>query len=327
MATWGELLIELNQNKPTMGVAVFDFVRRKYLTQLANHTGRSVILYATNWTSGGADPQLISITPEDIHGFMEVVRGLPAGGLDLILHSPGGQPEAAEALVDYLRSKFDDIRVIVPHAAMSAATMMTCASNRVVMGKHSSLGPIDPQFIMRTEVGTASIPAYAILEQFELAQKQCRDPALLPSWLPILRQYGPALIVQCQIALQLAQKLVGDWLAAYMFAGQKHARRAANLTAKKLADHGSHLSHSRFLSREKSRKLGLVIDDLEADQTLQDLVLSVFHATTHTFNGTGAVKVIENHIGRAFVKRQQMVVIQQGIVPGPVAPQVPGGPP
>ena len=42
--------------------------------------------------------------------------------------------------------------------------------------------------------------------------------------------------------------------------------------------------------------------ELEQDQTLQDLVLSVFHATTHTFSGTVAVKVIENHPRKAFVK-------------------------
>ncbi|MCA1942905.1 MAG: hypothetical protein LDL15_04795 [Yonghaparkia sp.] len=324
MASWGELLAELNQRKAQHGVGVFDTVRREHLAALAKHTGRSVILYATNWTGGSADPQLISITPEDVQGFMEVVRGLPADGLDLVIHSPGGQPEAAEALVDYMRSKFNDIRVIVPHAAMSAATMLACSSNRIVMGKHSSLGPIDPQFIMRTELGPASIPAYAILEQFKMAQEQCKDASLLPSWLPVLRQYGPALLVQCQIAMKLSEKLVADWLRAYMFDGSADARKTATRIAKKLAHHGAHLSHSRFLCRERCRKLGLVVDDLEADQYLQDEVLSVFHATTHTFNATGAVKIIENHLGRAFVKRQQqMVFLQQPLA----TPQPPGGPP
>ena len=45
-------------------------------------------------------------------------------GLDLILHTPGGFPEAAESIVKYLRSKFStNIRVIVPHLSMSAGTM------------------------------------------------------------------------------------------------------------------------------------------------------------------------------------------------------------
>ena len=40
------------------------------------------------------------------------------------------------------------------------------------------------------------------------------------------------------------------------------------------------------------------------------LVLSVFHATTHTFSGTNAMKIIENHNGKAFIKQQQTVSFQ-----------------
>ncbi|MCL4211628.1 MAG: hypothetical protein KJZ68_13315, partial [Phycisphaerales bacterium] len=40
--------------------------------------------------------------------------------------------------------------------------------------------------------------------------------------------------------------------------------------------------------------------------------LSVFHATTHTFSGTTAVKIIENNLGRAFIKQVQMSVPAQG---------------
>ena len=45
------------------------------------------------------------------------------------------------------------------------------------------------------------------------------------------------------------------------------------------------------------------MENLEDDDKLQDLVLSVFHATTHTFDGTGAVKIIENQLGKAFIKQ------------------------
>jgi len=57
--------------------------------------------------------------------------------------------------------------------------------------------------------------------------------------------------------------------------------------------------------------MGLIIENLEDDQEFQDLILSVFHATTHTFNGTNAVKIIENHMGKAFIKQQKMVLIQE----------------
>ena len=50
------------------------------------------------------------------------------------------------------------------------------------------------------------------------------------------------------------------------------------------------------------------MEHLEEDQQLQDLVLSVFHASTHTFNGTAAVKIIENHIGKAFIKLRPVLI-------------------
>lgn len=170
--------------------------------------------------------------------------------LDLILHSPGGNLSAADACVQYLRSKFDHIRVFVPHAAMSAATMIACAADEVVMGKHSFLGPIDPQFIMQTSLGARSIPAQAILDQFEVAKGECTDPRKLAVWLPMLQQYGPDLLIQCQNVSALSQELVRNWLTAYMFKGQGDgAERAAKL-AEWLANHRQFKTHSRYLNRD-----------------------------------------------------------------------------
>lgn len=157
MPTWSGIGKELDEVFRQQNILPFDLVRRKYLTQFSASTGRNCILYATNWTQPGKDPNIISITDEDIQGLMEVIHGLYGKNLDLILHSPGGSPEAASAIVSYLRSKFDDIRVIIPHAAMSAATMVACASNRIVMGRHSFIGPIDPQFIIQTPLGVMAV--------------------------------------------------------------------------------------------------------------------------------------------------------------------------
>jgi hypothetical protein len=314
MPTWGQILQELQVLLSQGNPAPFDVVRRKYMALLHAKTGRNTIFYATAWTQTGkaiANPQVLSITDEDVQGLMEVVHGLTGDSLDLIVHSPGGSAEATEAIVCYLRKKFSDIRVIVPHAAMSAATMLACASNRIIMGKQSSLGPIDPQMILQTQVGIQLIPAQAILDQFELAKKEVHDPKKLGVWLPILGQYGPALLIQCQNALQLSRKLVYEWLKNYMLSNNRKKDTIAKGIADYLSNHKNFQTHNRHIDRDQAKRIGLVIDDLEDDQDLQDKVLSVFHAMTHTFSGTGAVKIIENHLGKAFVKTQQTVVIQQ----------------
>lgn len=298
MPTWGEIMGEISTSPNTP-----DSVRRKYLSELAKHTGRDTILYSTQWTAPSkVSPEIVSITEEDIQGFMEVIHGLKSDRLDLILHTPGGSPVATEAIVKYIRKKFSHIRVIVPQGAMSAGTMLACAANVIVLGKHSFLGPIDPQFILQTQLGTRMVAAQAILDQFELAKKECKDPKNLGPWLPILSQYGPGLLIECKNAIALSRKLVREWLTQYMFKNTPRASYKASILARKLARHKEYMSHGRHLSRDDCKKLGLLIEDLEQDPTLQDLVLSVFHASTLTFNITPAAKIIENHNGKTFVK-------------------------
>jgi Serine dehydrogenase proteinase len=330
--TWSGILNEIQAEVEKNNPSAFDTVRRKYLALLAAHTNRNVILYATKWTqSGVSDPNLISINEEDVQGFMEVVHGLQGEQLDLVISSPGGSPEAAEALVHYLRSKFRQIRVIVPHAAMSAATLVACAAEEIVMGKQSSLGPVDPQFILSSQYGIQAVPAQAILEQFQWAKEECKDPQLLGAWAPMLSQYGPALLIECENALELASELASTWLRTYMLRGmsnKRNASRKARAIAKALTDHVRFKSHGRHISRDEAREMGMVVSDLETDQTLQDLVLSVYHATTQTFDNTTGVKIIENHVGKAFVKMQRAIAFPFPVqVPSPVAPPQPSGPP
>ena len=317
MGTWGEIGQEIKDAKadPAVGAAALDHVRRKYLALLHEHTGRATVLYATKWTQpGGSQPisgEFISITNEDVHGFMEALHGLETDRLDLILHSPGGSAEAAEAIVTYLRSKFDNIRVIVPHMAKSAATMIACAADEIVMGKHSFLGPIDPQFVLNTSLGPRMVPAQAIIEQFEKAKEDCKDPNMVRAWLPMLSQYGPELLVSCQNASDLGEELVREWLARYMFRTDRKRKSKARAIAKWLSTHSHFKSHARSISRDDLQDKGLNITALEADQDAQGLILSVFHATSHTFNLTGAVKIIENHLGKAYLKMLQEVIVQQ----------------
>lgn len=85
-----------------------DIVRREILAELAAYTKRDTIVYATK--SGQVNSNIpahtLSVTTEDIKFFMSAVHGLQNDNLDLILHSPGGSLEAAEQIVNYLRSKY-----------------------------------------------------------------------------------------------------------------------------------------------------------------------------------------------------------------------------
>ena len=116
-------------------------------------------------------------------------------GLDLILHTPGGETAATESIVHYLYSMFGtNIRAIVPQLSMSAGTMIACACKEIIMGKQSSLGPIDPQF--------GNLPAHGIIEEFRRAYNEIKsDPSKIPLWQPIIAKYHPTLIGECEKAI------------------------------------------------------------------------------------------------------------------------------
>jgi membrane-bound ClpP family serine protease len=85
-----------------------------------------------------------------------------------MLYSPGGLPDAADSLVQILRSKFDYIRFIIPGVAKSAATMVALSGHELMMEHNAELGPIDPQFRFVKADGTPVVaPAQAIIDQFE----------------------------------------------------------------------------------------------------------------------------------------------------------------
>lgn len=321
MATWGELLARIGELQQQGRRDAFDVIRREALLDLHNYTHRNVILYAAgHLQKPRTPPESVSISNEDIEGFMEAIHGLHGEGLDLVLHSPGGRAEAAEAIVNYLRSKFTEIRVIVPHEAMSAATMLACAANRIVMARHSYLGPIDPQFQLETSLGVQAIPAQTILDQFARAKREfAENQENLAVWLPSLQQYGPALLEQCENAMALSKELVSNWLSQWMLMGVPDRRKRAERIAEALVDHARLRTHGRPLSGDHLRSIGMTIDSLEMYQELQERVLTVYHAAMHTFSATAATKIIENHEGRAFIKLEMVVQHQ----PPATAPQSP----
>ena len=78
--------------------------------------------------------------------------------------------------------------MIVLQLAMSAATMVACTADEIVLGKHSFLGHTDPQILLQMSLGMRAVPTQAVLDQFDRAQRECADPAKLSAWLPMLGQ-------------------------------------------------------------------------------------------------------------------------------------------
>lgn len=295
MPTWDEILKEVGSASN-----ILDVTRRKYIKELSDYTNRNTIIYYSAFlqkqslVSRGVD---FSINDNDKNGFMTVVNKLDKNkGLDLLLHTPGGNVSATESIVHYLKKVFgNDIRAIVPQIAMSAGTMIACSCKSVVMGKQSNLGPIDPQF--------RGIPAHGIVEEFERIMDEVKkDNQKIIVWREILRSYSPTLIGECEKAIEWSETMVSNWLKENMFHNDKDKEAKADKIIKHLGSHKETLSHSKHLHIDDLESFGLKIEKMEDDQKLQDKILSVHHATIISITQTNATKIIENNLGKAFIQ-------------------------
>jgi ATP-dependent protease ClpP protease subunit len=312
MPNWKQVLEEIQNTG-----SAHDVVRRKYLAQLNKLTDRNVIVYYSAWLEKGAFlrnvQSILSVNDSDKNGLMAAIYKLDKSkGLDLILHTPGGDLSATESIVDYLRSIFGtNIRAIVPQIAMSAGTMIALSCSKIVLGKHSNLGPIDPQI--------GGIPAHGVIEEFKQAKLEVMEnPATAMIWQPIIAKYSPTLVGQCVKAIEWSETMVKEWLKTGMFDGDTDAQAKADSIVQELGSHALTKSHGRHISIDRAKSLGIKVITLEDDNEFQDAVLAVHHACIHTLAHTPAVKIIENHIGAAFIPG-----LQQALQASPQSGQAP----
>ncbi len=282
--------------------AAQDNVRRKYIAELANYTTRDTIIYITAYTTSKMSiipPALVSIVNDDIHGFMSALHGLNNDKLDLIIHSPGGSAEAAEQIVNYLRAKYSHIRAIVPQSAMSAATMIACACDEIILGKHSAIGPIDPQITFPTPTGLFTAPAHSLLAEFEQAKSEvATNPNLAPIWVNKLKNLPHGILDICKNTTELSIIVVEKWLKSFMFKQDADKDAKSNEIANWLGTASNHKTHGRPIPITEARSKGLKVIELESDPTLQEKVLSVFHSTILSIEVTNCIKIIENQNGK-----------------------------
>ncbi len=299
MPNWSSVLNEIADTQARDG-SPFDRVRRKYLSGLHKYTNRNVISYYSGFLSK-TRIEGIEINDDDKNGFMFSLHEIDTSlGLDLSLHTPGGDVHATISIVNYIKSKFgNDIRAIIPQIAMSGGTMIACSCKEILMGKQSSLGPIDPQF--------GFIAAANLLAEVQMARQEIiANPVLAQFWNPILSKITPSFITKCDVAIRESQEFLVRALSDNMFSIYTAQQRAKLIAkANELLGNLQGNSHNTHIHLDECTNAGLHIVPLEDDNTLQDLVLTIHHCYMHTLSNTNAYNIIENQLGRAHVRLQQ----------------------
>ena len=255
---------------------------------------RPLIVYASKFLSTPQDtPNSIDLS--DIDGFTDLVSSFKnEESIDVLIHSPGGQPDATERIVNILRNNFNEVHFIIPHSAYSAATMLALSGDSITIHPSATLGPIDPQLN-----GT---PARSIKRGFEKVRDILKEegPEALPAYIPLIEKYTLDLLELCEDSEKLSKELVTEWLCQYMFKGEK-SEEDVKETVDYFSDYDTHLLHSRPLLYKKIKDFGLQIE--LAQGALQELIWEAYIMLNGFFNISHFVKLYENAKGVSWGKQ------------------------
>lgn len=217
------------------------YQRQAIIKQIERDTNRKLLCYVSGLAC--------SIDREDTVPFVDLLHNVPAGhDVDLLLHTGGGDIDAAEKLITMLRNRVGTatLRVIVPDYAKSAGTLMVLAADWVVMSDASELGPIDPQIILADANGNRiRHPVQAHLDAYEEHTKALqKDPNNVAAQI-MLGKMDPAIVKLFQAAKERARQIAEALLKRGMFRNGGNWSQAVSelLDTKRWQSHAQMISH------------------------------------------------------------------------------------
>jgi hypothetical protein len=207
------------------------------------------------------------IDRNDVVGFMDLLHNIHAGDrVDLLLHTGGGDIDAAEKLIGLVRAKVGgdkgEIRVIIPDYAKSAGTLMALGADRLVMSDSSELGAIDPQVHLHDGLGNRICHSVLVyLSSYERYAEALRAQPEDPVAQLMFDKFDPALVSKFTAIRQRARNLAENLLK----------RRGKNFSkiAGILMDVNRWPSHSQVISaQDAADEIGLDVDIMDGDDLL-----------------------------------------------------------
>lgn len=275
-----------------------EVTRRALLKKAEEITGTRIIAYIAN---PNASPNFIDHNdPPFMNDILESVGRVER--LDLIIESPGGEPNIAEKLATMFREFCSSFRVIVLNSAKSAATMVAISSDKILMGYLSEIGPIDPQIRLISPQGQVTfVPAQSIIDSLPLldnAIKSGIDPRVA---IALIQKIDPSIVDVANKAMLFSKVFAKEWLGKYMF---KHNQQKAQEIADALSDNRRWLSHGKRIGFGEAQQLGLNVELIDRGSELWKVLWEYYSRALIHLNNTGTIKLFESKdLGMNFTVR------------------------
>lgn len=291
LSDWHEFVNDLRQSEEEINLYN---IRSQVYQEIEKIRGRPLLVYYTQFINPPKQSRHLNINLTDIDGFTDLIYSVldKCNEIDILLHSPGGTPDATERIVNLIRKRFNDVAFLIPHSAYSAATMMALSGNEIILHPSATLGPIDPQIN-----GT---PARAFTRGFENVRDLIQEegPSIIPAYLPMLKKYSLHFLEQCKDAEALSITLAKDWIVNYMFQDEEIEKEDVNLLVNFLSSYDNHKIHSRPIYLEKLKEFK--INAHEAKDDLKILLREAHILMSGFFELSNFVKIYENSSGLSY---------------------------
>jgi ribosomal protein L44E len=275
--------------------------RKKQLKAISSlRDDRDILVYASNLTNKTQSP--ISIDYSDILPFEDQLNNLNGKSIDIIIETPGGFAEVVEDIIDLIRSKYNNVGIIIPGTAKSAGTIFSMAGNEILMGVSSSLGPIDAQIMNNNKRFSAD----AFLDGLKKIKDEIsKTNKLNPAYIPILQNISPGEIQHCENAQKFSRTLVTQWLSKYKFQNwdthsstgkavtSEDKENRADEIAGQLCKHADWLTHGRSIKIPDLKKMRLLITDYSENKELNEAITRYYTLLRMTFESTNIYKIFE----------------------------------
>ena len=229
--------------------------RRRLIRRIERVTGRALLCHVS---------QGKAIDGDDVLSLQALLDHVPLGTpLDLLLHSPGGDVNAAEKLVYMLRAKVqgsaasaDDIalRIIVPDQAKSAATLMALGADRIVMSDMSELGPIDPQLVVARGDRSDTYSAWDYLRALQIAEERCLANPENAVFERAFRWFDPFHAERARKDIKHVRRVARRLLKQ---GGANYTRAESHLVAGSMMDPRQFPSHAQIIDYQAAGDIGL----------------------------------------------------------------------
>jgi Serine dehydrogenase proteinase len=171
--------------------------------------------------------------------------------INVIVDSFGGDADAAFHIAKIINATFTgNIRYIVPRFAKSAATLLVCGGDKIVMGETSELGPLDPQILQNDGRYISSKAVQSTLDLIKTYLKDGDKQGLQLATI-LSSRLNPLILGEYHSALKIAKDYQTELLRLRMFKDTE--QNTIDAIVEKFAEGYTH--HSRVISCRDAKEI------------------------------------------------------------------------